>query len=94
MTVDRELHKSAIQHWVSKFETYKTAVNLNKKSFNRFSHSHFGRPRTRTQQIVEIVQESVERSPKRSLRRRSQSLNLSLSTGRKEIVAVIGFEQI
>ena len=34
-----------------------------------------------------MVQESVERSPKRSLRRRSQSLNLSMLTGRKLIVA-------
>ena len=64
--IDRELHKSVIQDWVSKFETYGTAVDLNKKSSDRFSHS--GRPRTRTQQIVEVVQESVERSPKRSLR--------------------------
>ena len=80
--IDRELHKSVIQDWVSKFETYGTAVNLNKKSSDRFSHS--GRPRTHTQQIVE---ESVERSPKRSLRRRSQSLNLSMLTGRKLIVA-------
>ena len=68
--IDRELHKSVIQDWVSKFETYGTAVNLNKKSSDRFSHS--GRPRTRTQQIVEMVQESVERSPKRSLRRCSK----------------------
>ena len=40
------------------------------KYSDRFSHS--GRPRTRTQQIVEMVQESVERSPKRPLRRRSK----------------------
>ena len=83
--VDRELHKSVIQDWVTKSETCRTAVNLNKKSSNHFSHSE--RPRTRTQQTVEMVQESVERSPKRSLRRRSQSLNLSMSTGRKVMVA-------
>ena len=83
--VDRELHKSVIQDWVSKFETYRTALNLNKKSSDRFCHS--GRPRTRTQQIVEMVLESAERSPKRSLRRRCQSLNLSMSTGRKVILA-------
>ena len=82
--IDGELHKSVIQDWVSKFETYGTVVNFNKKSSDRFSHS--ARPRTRTQQIVEMVQESVEWSPKRLLRRRSQSLNLSLSTGRKGIV--------
>ena len=83
--IDRKLHKSVIQDWVSKFETYGTAVNLNKKSTDRLSIS--GRPRTRTQQIVEMVQESVERRPKRSLRRRRQSSNLSMSTGRKVIVA-------
>ena len=83
--IDRELHKSVIQDWVSKFETYGTAVNLKMKSYDYFSHS--GRPSTRTQQILEVVQESVERSPKRSLRRRSQSLNLSMSTGRKVIAA-------
>ena len=45
--VDRELHKSVIQDWVTKSETRRTAINLNKKSSNRFSHSE--RPRTRTQ---------------------------------------------
>ena len=79
--INIELHKSVIQDWVSKFETYGTAVNLNKKSSDRFSHSE--RPRTRTHQIVEMAQESVERSQKRSLRRSSQSSNLSISTGRK-----------
>ena len=61
-------------------------VNLNKKSSDHSSHS--GRPRTRKQQISfeDVVQESVERSPKQLLRRRSQSLNLNMSTGRKVIV--------
>ena len=58
----RELHKSVIQDWISKFETYRTAVNLNNKSSDRFSHC--GRPRTRTQQIVEMVLESDEWSKK------------------------------
>ena len=53
---------------------------------NPLTASHSGRPRTRRQQIVEMIRESVERSPKRSLRRRSQSLNLSMSTGKKVIV--------
>ena len=60
--INRELHKSVIQDWVSKFETYGTAINLNKKSSDRFSHSAL--PRTCTQQIVEMTQESVERRPK------------------------------
>ena len=50
LEVDRELHKSVIQDWVSKFEAYRTAVNRNKKSSDRLSHS--GRPKTRTHQIV------------------------------------------
>ena len=84
--IDRELHKSVIQDWVSKFETYGIAVNLNKKSSDRFSHS--GRSRTRTQQIVEIVlvQESVERSPKRSLRRRSKIFEFEHVNRHKVIV--------
>ena len=77
--IDRELHKSIIQDWVSKLEAYGTAVDLNKKSSDRFNHS--GRTRIRTKQTVEMLQESVERSPKRSLRCRIQSLNLSMSTG-------------
>ena len=88
--IDRELHKSVIQDWVSKFETYGTAVNLNTKSSDRFSHS--GRPRTRTQQIVEMVQESVERSPKRSLQRRSKIFEFEHVNWQKSDSS--GFEQI
>ena len=90
LEIDRELHKSVIQDWVSEFETYGTAVNLNKKSSDRFSHS--GRPRTRAQQIVEMVQESVERSPKRSLRRRSKIFEFEHVNWQKSDYS--GFEQI
>ena len=37
--VNRGLQKSVIQDCVGKFETYRTTVNLNKKSSDRFSHS-------------------------------------------------------
>ena len=90
--IDRDRHKSVIQDWVSKFETYGTAVNLNKKSSDRFSHC--GRPRTRTQQIVEVVQESVERSPKRSLRRRSKIFEFQHVNWQKSDCSGLGFEQI
>ena len=86
----RELHKSVIQDWVSKFETNGTAVNLNKKSSDRFSYS--GRPRTRAQQIEEMVQESVERRPKRSLRRRSKIFEFEHVNWQKNDCS--GFEQI
>ena len=88
--IDRELHKSVIQDWVSKFETYGTAANLNKKSSDRLSHS--GRPRTRTHQIVEMVQESVKRSPKRSLWRRSKIFEFEHVNWQKSDCS--GFEKI
>ena len=88
--INKELHKSVIQDWVSKFETYETAVNLNKKFSDRFSHS--GRPRARTQQIEETVQESVERSPKRLLRRRSKIFEFEHVNWQK--IDCSGFEQI
>ena len=88
--IDRKVHKSVIQDWVSKFETYGTAVNLNKKSSDRFRYS--GRPRTPAQQIVEMVQKSVERSPKRLLRRRSKIFELEHVNWQKSDCS--GFEQI
>ena len=88
--IDRELHKSVIQDLVTKFETYGTAVNLNKKSSDHFSHS--GRPRTRTQQIVDMLQESVERRPKRSLRHRSKIFEFEHISWQKSDYS--GFEQI
>ena len=90
--IDTELHKSVIQDWVSKFETYGTAVNLNKKSSDRSRFSHSGRPWTRAQQIVEMAQESVEWSPKRSLRLRSKTFEFEHVNWQKSDCS--GFEQI
>ena len=88
--IDTELHKSVIQDWVSKFETYGTAVNLNKKSSDRFSHSRW--PRTRAQQIVDMVQESVERSPKPSLQCRNKIFEFEHVNWQKSDCS--GFEHI
>ena len=49
--------------------------NLNAASENRPSHS--GRPKKRTAKLVESVRESLQQSPKRSVRKRSQSLGES-----------------
>ena len=79
--IDREPHKSIIQDWVSKFKTHVTQLSLIRNPLT----------------VPAILEEpglvhsklqrwSVERSPKRSLWRRSQPLNLSISTGRKVIV--------
>ena len=43
---------------------------------NRPSHS--GRPKKRTAELIESVRESLQQSPKRSVRKRSQSLSMSV----------------
>ena len=58
--------------------------NLNAASENRPSHS--GRPKKRTAKLVESVRESLQQSPKRSVRKRSQSLGMSRETCRRVLV--------
>ena len=76
--------KSRIQNWVDHFEKYGTVENLNAASEKRPSHS--GRPKKRTTELVESVRESLHASPKRSVRKRSQSLGLSRETCRRVLV--------
>ena len=76
--------KSRIQNWVDHFEKYGTVENLNAASENRPSHS--GRPKKRTAELVESVRESLQQSPKRSVRKRSQSLGMSRETSRRVLV--------
>ena len=63
---------------------YGTVENLNAASENRPSHS--GRPKKRTAELVESVRESLQQSPKRSVRKRSQSLGMSRETCRRVLV--------
>ena len=70
-----------IYDWVRKFRTYGTVENLCKKSTTRDSHS--GRKRIRDEAIIERVRQDVESSPKRSTRKRCQSLDLSRTTLRR-----------
>lgn len=70
--------KSAIYKMVKKFKAHWSCENLNKKSDIRESHS--GRPRIRSLEVIELVRESVEKSPKRSSRKRTQILPISRST--------------
>ena len=81
--IDRELHKQVIQDWVSKFETYGTAVNLNKKSSDSFSHS--GRSRTRSK-LQRWYRNLLSGAQNDRFGVAAKSLNLSMSTGRKVIV--------
>ena len=70
--------KSAIFKMVKKFQYAGTVKNLNKKCEDRETHS--GRKRLRTSHVIAMVRESVEQSPKRSTRKRSQTLPISRST--------------
>lgn len=76
--------KSRIKNWVDHFEKYGTVENLNAASENRPSHS--GRPKKRTAELIKSVRESLQQSPKRSVRKRSQSLNMSRETCRRVLV--------
>ena len=76
--------KSRIQNWVDHFEKYGIVENLNATSENRPSHS--GRPKKRTAEMIKSVRESLQQSPKRSVRKRSQSLGMSRETCRRVLV--------
>ena len=56
--------------------------NFNTASENCPSHS--GRPNKQTAELVESVRESLQQSPKRSVRKRSQSLSMSRETCRRK----------
>ena len=64
--------KSRIQDWVKSFETFGTEENLNSANEGRLSHP--GRSRKRTNELIESVRESVQQSPKRSVRSARRSL--------------------
>ena len=83
--MDRAPEKKITQSWVKKFETFGTIENLNSKSERRISYP--GRSKTRADQVIDRVRESVQETPKQSIRKPSQSLNLSLSTCWRVIVA-------
>ena len=54
---------------MEKFKANWSCENLNKKSDIQKSHS--GRPRIRSLEVIELVRASVEKSPKRSSRKRT-----------------------
>ena len=66
------------------FEKYGTVESLNAASENRPSHS--GRPNKGTAELVKSVRESLQQSPKRSVRERSQSLGMSRETCSRVLV--------
>ena len=70
--------KSVIQAWIDHFRTYGTVLNLNVKDDKRPTHS--GRPRKRTAELIDDIREAVGNSPKRSIRKRSQTLGITPTT--------------
>ena len=70
--------KSVIQAWIDYFRTYGTVLNLNVKDDKRPTHS--GRPRKRTAELNDYVREAVGNSPKRSIRKRSQTIGITPTT--------------
>ena len=66
------------------FEKYGTVESLNAASENHPSHS--GHPKKRTAKLVESVRKFLQQSPKRNVRKRSQSLGMSRETCRRMLV--------
>ena len=80
--LDKAPEKPIIQRWVKKFETLGTVGNINSKSVNRTSHS--GRPKCRTQEVIDKVRDhsSLRSTDHRSPLRRSAMLRCLKTTGR------------
>ena len=73
--------KSRIFDWIQKFREYGTVQNLNSKGLR---DTYSGRTvSARTQRNIDAVRDSVSRSPKKSLRRRSQLLGMSRESLRR-----------
>ena len=68
---DNPPSRSAIFKWVRKFRSEGTVKNLYKQYDGR--HTPCGRPTIRTPEVIAIIRKSVEQSPRRSSRKRSQS---------------------
>ena len=81
---EKALSKSRFQNWVDHFEKYGTVESLNAACENR--PSHWGRPKKQTAKLVESVTEFLQQSPKRNVRKRSQSLGMSRETCRRMLV--------
>ena len=71
-------------NWIKKFRTHGTILNLNAKG-NRETHS--GLPKTsRIPQNIAAARDSVVRSPRKSLRRRSQELGIDRESVRRILI--------
>ena len=76
--------KRLIHRWTQKFREHGTVLNLNAKG-KRGTYS--GRPKSaRSQENIDAIRNSVSRSPRKSLRRRSQELGINRDSIRRIVV--------
>ena len=80
--------KSRIFDWVKKFREHVTVQNFNSKGITDVHTSR--RVSVRTERNINEVRKSVGRSPKKSVRRRSQELGIS----RESLRRVLKLDQI
>ena len=73
--------KSSTFDWVQKLREHETLHNLNSKGLRDTYSSR--RVSVRTERNIDAVQDSVGRSPKKCLRRRSQELGISRKSFRR-----------
>ena len=85
---DRAPDKKRIQAWVAKFNEFGTVQNRNRKSDERGSLS--GRKRVRDEPLIARIRSDVENSPKRSTRKRCQSLGIARTTLRRVLKDDLG----
>ena len=85
---DKAPGRARIHAWMNKFNNHGTVENLNKASKNRATHS--GRKRVRDPTLIETVRQDVQSSPKRSTRKRAQSLDVSRMSHRRMLKDDLG----
>ena len=79
--------------WLTQFRGTGSLDNQERPARDGTPHS--GRPRVKTEEVIAaVLQSSVEMSPKRSLRHRSQSLGLSKDTLRRILTDDLDFEDL
>ena len=76
--------KSLVHRWAQKFREHGTALNLNVKG-KRDTYS--GQPKSaRSQENIDAIRDSIGRSPRKSLRRRSQEFGINRESIRRILV--------
>ena len=75
---------NSISRWTSTFKDCGSVLDRHRRDSDEVKHS--GRPKIRTEEVIQRVKESVEKSLKRSLNQRSQIIDLKRSTLRRVLL--------